>query len=97
MIVADGALNYIPFSALPEPLGGALDAAGSQPEKRLVVPLLVNHELVQLPSASVLDLLRRETASRQIAAKQVFVVADPVFSARDPRVKQGDGQLKPGR
>ena len=93
VIVADGAVNYIPFSALPEPLGGgALDAAGSQTEKRAVVPLLLDHEVVQLPSASVLGLLRRETASRQVAAKQVFVVADPVFGAWDPRVKHGDRQ-----
>ena len=81
VIVADGALNYIPFGALPEPLGGALDAVGSQTEKGAFVPLLVDHEVVQLPSASVLGLLRRETASRQVATKQVFVVADPVFSA----------------
>jgi CHAT domain-containing protein/Tfp pilus assembly protein PilF len=88
VIVADGALNYIPFSALPAPLDRALDATGSQTEKRSFVPLLVDHEVVQLPSASVLGLLRRETASRQIATQQVFVVADPVFSAQDPRVKQ---------
>ncbi len=92
VIVPDGALNYIPFSALPEPLSGAIDATGLQTQKGLTVPLLVNHEVVQLPSASVLVLLRRETASRPLPAKQVFVVADPVFSVRDPRVKQSDVQ-----
>ena len=92
VIVADGALNYIPFGALPAPSGGAADAAGSQTEKGAFVPLLVDHEVVQLPSASVLGLLRRETASRQLPPKQVFVMADPVFSANDPRVKHSDRQ-----
>ena len=90
VIVADGALNYIPFSALPAPLGGALAAAGSQTEKGSFVPLLVDREVVQLPSASVLGLLRRETASRRPPSKQVFVMADPVFSVNDPRVKHSD-------
>ncbi len=55
-------------------------------------PLLVDHEVVQLPSASVLRLLRHETASRQSPPKQVFVLADPVFSANDPRVRRRDHQ-----
>ena len=80
VIVADGALNYIPFSALPAP------ASSSTPHTRYA-PLLVDHEVVQLPSASVLGLLRREIAGRPIPPKEVFVVADPVFSARDRRVK----------
>jgi CHAT domain-containing protein len=85
LIVADGALNYIPFSALPTPATGDTPGSAQSP----FVPLLVNHEVVQLPSASVLGLLRRETASRHTPPKQVFVMADPVFSANDPRVKHG--------
>jgi tetratricopeptide (TPR) repeat protein len=52
-------------------------------------PLIVNHEVVHLPSASALAVLRRELAGRKPAAKAVAVLADPVFSADDARVKSG--------
>ncbi len=53
LVVADGMLQYVPFSALPIP------RRATPP-----VPLLVEHEIVSLPSASVLAILRRETLSR---------------------------------
>jgi CHAT domain-containing protein len=74
LIVAEGVLQYLPFAALPEP--------GAQ------VPLIVNHEVVTAPSASVLAVLRQETASREPARKALFIVADPVYSTGDPRVSQ---------
>jgi CHAT domain-containing protein len=77
VIVADGALHYIPFAALPEP-----GVAESQ-------PLAVNHEVVSLPSASVLALIRQERKDRKPAAKAVAVLADPVFDRQDPRVGGG--------
>lgn len=49
-------------------------------------PLIINHEIVNLPSASVLAVLRKETAKRKSAPKTVAVLADPVFEANDPRV-----------
>lgn len=75
VLVADGALQYIPFAALPEP-GGA-EGAG---------PLLVRHEVVALPSASVLAELRSAQAARTRAPRMLAVLADPVFSAADPRL-----------
>lgn len=66
VVVADGALQYIPFAALTIP--------GKN------VPLLVEHEIVNLPSASTLAILRRETAARKPAPKTLAVLADPVFS-----------------
>ena len=51
-------------------------------------PLIIEHEIVSLPSASVLALLRRELAGREPAPKAVAVLADPVFSADDLRVRQ---------
>jgi CHAT domain-containing protein len=47
----------------------------------------VDHEIVSLPSASVLVVLRRELAGQQAATKSVAVLADPVFTADDERVK----------
>jgi len=86
LIVADGALQAVPFAALPVPAGGGPRAAGE--------PLLVHHEIVHLPSASALAFLRRRLAGRPPAPDGILVVADPVFRADDPRVgraQQGGG------
>jgi len=74
VIVADGTLHYIPFGALPQ------DAA----EDAAPVPLLENHEVVYLPSASALAVQRKLLASRSPAAGWVALVADPTFDPRDP-------------
>jgi CHAT domain-containing protein len=43
-------------------------------------------EIVNLPSASALSVLRKEQTAAKKAAKTLAVVADPVFSETDPRV-----------
>ena len=72
IIVADGVLQYVPFAALVEPA--------------VQNPLIVNHEIVTLPSASVLDVLRQETTHRLPASKMIAVFADPVFDSGDARL-----------
>jgi CHAT domain-containing protein len=47
---------------------------------------VVGHEIVTLPSLSVLPRLRREGAGRRRPPGVIAVVADPVFDAMDPRV-----------
>ena len=47
---------------------------------------MVDHEIIPLPSASVMAVLRRETQQRKAAAKAVAVLADPVFETDDPRL-----------
>jgi len=74
VVVADGALHYVPFTALPKP------------GHRTGEPLLLAHEVVSVPSASALWVLRRELASRSRAPGALAVLADPVFDAADPRV-----------
>jgi len=79
VVVAPGALSYLPFAALPAP----------EDEKRPsgdYEPLIAKHEVVSVPSASVLSTIRREMAGRRRAAKSVAVLADPVFEASDPRL-----------
>jgi CHAT domain-containing protein len=49
-------------------------------------PLMVNHEIVNLPSASVLAVLRQQELGRKSAPKAVAVLADPVFDRHDPRL-----------
>lgn len=75
LIVSDGVLQYTPFAALPNP---------AAPDLR---PLIVDNEIVNLPSASVAMALRRESGGRKPADKILAVLADPVFSSDDPRVR----------
>jgi tetratricopeptide (TPR) repeat protein len=84
-IVADGALQYIPFAALPAPSSGTDEGRNSGAEPQ---PLFVEHEIVSLPSASTLATLRRETAGRKPAEKSLAVLADPVFTDDDTRVRR---------
>lgn len=82
LIIADGALQYIPFALLPEP---------GEPRGD---PLILHHEIVYSPSASVLAELRREATGRKPAPKAVAVLADPVFDREDPRVRASQETTK---
>jgi CHAT domain-containing protein/tetratricopeptide (TPR) repeat protein len=82
LVVADGALQQIPFGALLDPRSGQ--------------PLLLQHEVVSLPSASTVALLRRPKAARTAAGAQVAILADPVFDVSDPRLG-GKGHLQPAQ
>ena len=92
VIVADGALQYVPFAVLPSPAApGHRGAAGNDQGDRNHgrndgTPLMVDHETISLPSASVIAVLRRETSGRRTALKSVAVLADPVFDKNDDRV-----------
>jgi CHAT domain-containing protein/Tfp pilus assembly protein PilF len=79
LIVADGALQYIPFEALP------LISNPTAPGARRAL-LLVKHEIVYLPSASVLAMLREAEKAKKAPSKAVAVLADPVFDKEDVRI-----------
>lgn len=74
VIVADGALQYIPFAALPRP---------GDPERK---PLILGSELVSLPSASSMALLRSRRGGVRTTSTEVAVFADPVFRSDDVRL-----------
>ncbi|MEP6489112.1 tetratricopeptide repeat protein [Microcoleus vaginatus GB2-A3] len=78
LIVGDGVLNYLPFAALSLP--GKSGENGNP-------PLIVDHEIVLLPSASTLGILRQNYNDRQPPNRSLAILADPVFSAKDERVK----------
>lgn len=82
-IVAEGSLLYVPFAALPLPrrAGGAESA-----------PLVAGHEVVSLPSATTLAVLRAQASGREVPQRRIAVLADPVFSGLDPRVR-GAGHI----
>lgn len=83
VIVADGDLQYIPFAALPVPNTPASTAKGRQE----FTYLIAKHEILYEPSASALGLLRQHPPGK--ATRTVAVIADPVFSKGDERVKNG--------
>jgi len=90
VVVAPGALSYLPFAALPAPEDEKRPAGGYE-------PLIAKHEVVSVPSASVLSIIRRETAGRQRAAKSVAVLADPVFEEDDPRLDEAKNGNSSGK
>jgi hypothetical protein len=87
LIVSDGMLQYVPFAAMSIPAGTANSA-----EAR---PLILDHEVVSLPSASTLAVLRKELSGRRPAPRTLAVLADPVFESGDPRVVTTVGQAQP--
>lgn len=89
LIVADGALQLVPFGALPTPKGSSPTFAGTENRRRSTVRtrfLIEDHEIVSAASASVLAIQRREAEKRQPAPHAVAVIANPVFDPNDPRV-----------
>ncbi len=80
LIVADGALNYVPFEALVKNTDGADYSALSY--------LIKTNEIVYAPSASVVAAIRQQGKAN---GKNLLVVADPVFNTDDPRLKGNSG------
>ncbi len=78
VVVSDGALQYVPFAALTKP--------NSQKTSKYE-PLLINHEIITLPSASTVAILRNEHKQRKPVAKTLIVLADPIFSLDDERLQ----------
>lgn len=76
IVIADGALQQVPFSALIF-------------EGKRVVE---SHEVVYLPSCSLLAHFRAQQAQRTSQPQGVMVVADPVFQASDPRLSESVGE-----
>lgn len=76
LIVSDGILHYLPFAALPMP-----GTAGKNQ-----VPLLIDHEIVGLPSASM-ELGLQHRANAKAPIKTLALLADPIFSRDDQRLQ----------
>ena len=74
VIVADGALQFIPFGVLTAPNSNQA--------------LISTNEVVNLPSIAVLAELRRLSVKSPNTRASVAVFADPVFEQDDPRLQQ---------
>lgn len=95
VIVADGALFYLPFEALPLPQQPQT-ASRTHPPGDIAVPepLVANHEIVYEPSATALALLRE--IPRRKTTGTVAVLADPVYSTDDERFPRNNRKMSPG-
>jgi CHAT domain-containing protein/tetratricopeptide (TPR) repeat protein len=80
LLVADGALHYLPFAALPSPGSVPLDSGEEG------VPMAVQHEIVNIPSAAGLFALRQVARQEGREPHRIAVFADPVFEYDDPRL-----------
>jgi CHAT domain-containing protein len=78
VIVADGALNYVPFEALVKAPGGA--------DYTSLDYLIKSNEVVYAPSASMIAAIRSSSAPAA-SANSILVVADPIFNPDDSRLK----------
>jgi CHAT domain-containing protein len=79
MIVADGALNYVPFEVLlKSPDAGDFSSLGY---------LVKSNEVVYAPSASVVGAIKQQRAKP--TGRALLIIADPVFNSNDARAKKG--------
>ncbi len=69
IVAPDDALNYIPFQILP---------VGPNNPK----PLVAEHDITYVPSASILGELRKEAGRRGVRAKALAIFGNPVFAAK---------------
>ena len=72
VIIGGGYVQQIPFAVLPDPMTG--------------LPLIQEHEITMLPSASTLVLERRRAVGRKRPPRSMVLFADPVYSGDDPRL-----------
>ncbi|MBC7927201.1 MAG: CHAT domain-containing protein [Bryobacteraceae bacterium] len=82
IIVPDLPLHYVPFAALPVPSEN--------------ITMASKVEVIVLPSASVAQAIR-EAKSLQTASpedKQIAILADPVFTSDDSRLKGSPGRVQ---
>ena len=81
LVVADGALNYIPFEVLlKSPDGGDFSSLGY---------LVKSNEIVYAPSASVVGAIKQQRT--KATGHAMLIIADPVFNSNDARAHKTTG------
>ncbi len=80
LVVADGALNYIPFESLVKTAESA--------DYSSLPYLIKSNEVVYAPSASVIGAIRKqERAGSGQLGRTMLILADPVFNSNDARAR----------
>jgi CHAT domain-containing protein len=78
MVVADGALNYIPFEVLLKtPDTGDFSSLNY---------LVKSNEVIYAPSASVVGAIKQQRTKN--ASRAMLIIADPVFNSNDARAQK---------
>jgi CHAT domain-containing protein/predicted negative regulator of RcsB-dependent stress response len=85
LIVADGALNYIPFEVL-------LRSADAGDFASLGY-LVKTNEVVYAPSASVVGFIKQQRVAA--TGKSMLIIADPVFNSNDTRAQKAPAATAP--
>ena len=85
LLVTDGSLQFVPFSALPSPKSLSPNQDN----------LLVHFTLQTLPSVTFIHTIRATRLNNQTPPSMIAVLADPVFSTDDPRVQSTHSQARP--
>ena len=89
LIVAEGVLQQLPFSALPVP---DADSNLKKPDLEYA-PLISKHEIINLPAAATGIWLRqrheslRPNQKDELFNRSIAIIADPVFGKYDERVR----------
>jgi CHAT domain-containing protein/predicted negative regulator of RcsB-dependent stress response len=78
MVVADGALNYIPFEVLLKTPDGADFASLGY--------LVKTNQVIYAPSASVVGAIKQQRTKN--TSKAMLIIADPVFNSNDARAQK---------
>ena len=78
MVVADGALNYVPFEVL-------LKTADSGDFSSLAY-LIKTNEVIYAPSASVVGAIKQQRTKND--SRAMLIIADPVFNSNDARAQK---------
>jgi CHAT domain-containing protein/Tfp pilus assembly protein PilF len=97
VIVADGGLQKIPFAALNDVKTFRWNVSTTRDISKTEVyqPLIVNHEIVNLPSVTAIATQRQELKGRKTAPKTLAILADPVFEATDTRITDKPESIVP--
>jgi CHAT domain-containing protein/tetratricopeptide (TPR) repeat protein len=77
LVIADGALNYVPFEALVKSPASA--------DYSSLPYLIKSNEIIYAPSASVIGAIRQQDKSP--AGRAMLILADPVFNSNDARAR----------
>ncbi|HEX7294436.1 MAG TPA: CHAT domain-containing protein, partial [Pyrinomonadaceae bacterium] len=85
LIVADGALNYIPFEVLLKSSdAGDFASLGY---------LVKTNEIIYAPSASVVGFIKQQRGPA--TGKSMLIIADPVFNSNDTRAQKAPAATEP--
>ncbi len=87
VIVADGALQYVPFAALPIPHYNPPAERIANSTASAYTPLILTNEIANLSSGSLIALLREDRSEVKAVNKSLALISDPIFTEDDTRFK----------